>query len=138
MISFKIHIDTDEIVKAIDDKMNEIVDDIFANSQQIIVNQSIIDEGTLLKSGNVNRQLLDKEIVYSAPYADTIEFGRMPGSMPPISSIEGWLGRKLGIQDEKEKKRIAFAIARDIERNGTEPRPFLQPAIEQTKAKMKR
>lgn len=135
MAGFKIHIDKNELLKVIDSKMDEIVDDIFANSQQNIVNNSIIDEGTLLKSGNINRQFLNKQIVYSVPYADTIEYGRLPGSMPPIESIKGWVRRKLGINDDKEITRIAWAISKDIEKNGTQPRPFLTPAIDSARIK---
>lgn len=135
MVDFKIHINSDDIIKAIDEKMDEIVDDIFAKSQSNIVDKKIIDEGTLLKSGNINRDLLSKQIVYSVPYADSIEFGRLPGSMPPVEPIKNWVRRKLRITDDKRVNSIAWAISQDIKINGTEPRPFLGPAIEAVRLK---
>jgi len=132
-MQYQIHINQDEILKAIDKKMDKLAEDIFSKSQSNIIDQGIIDEGTLLKTGNINRGFLNKKIVYPVPYADEIEFGRTPGSMPSISSLTGWVTRKLGITDIKKAKTIAFVIARDIKRNGQRPRPFLSPAIEAVK-----
>lgn len=123
------------LIEAIDSKMDEVMDFVFAESQSNIVNKQIIDEGTLLKSGNVNRQLLNKTITYSVPYADEIEFGRLPGNMPPIEPIKGWVRRKLQIKDEIEVNRRAELIVKDIEKNGQDARPFLQPALEMAKVK---
>lgn len=138
MANFKVEINKQELIKLIDEKLDEIADDIFANSQQNIVDKGIIDEGTLLKTGNVNREELKKTIVYPVPYADTIEFGRMPSDkMPPLESLKAWVKRKGIAVDEKEINSIAWAIAQDIKNNGQEPRPFLGPAIEQTKTRFK-
>ena len=129
MVKASLRIDMEEFEKVLDSVLDGLADDILASSQQKIVDKEIIDEGTLLKSGNINRQFLEKEVVYTVPYADTIEYGRMPGSMPPIQPIKGWVRRNLGILEEQRINKIAWAIARDIEVNGTDPRPFLQPAI---------
>lgn len=137
MVAFKIQVNERDILDAIDARMDEIVDRIFADSQNIIVEKDIIDEGTLLKSGNINRDYLSKEIVYSVPYASVIEFGRTPGTFPPIEPIKQWLLRKLIVADEKEAQRVAFLIARDIKLRGQEPRPFLVPAIERYKKSVK-
>jgi|SRR6056297_359789 len=137
MVEFKLKFDAEDIADAVNDKMDEVVDFIFTNSQQIIVEKGIVDEGSLLKSGNINRNFLDKEIVYTMPYADSIEFGRNPGSMPPVVAINGWVQRKLGIKDDIISRRIAWAIAQDIKKNGTQPRPYLQPAIEAARMKFK-
>ena len=129
MVGFRLQIDEKELLDLFDKQLDAIADFIFTKSQQNIVNKGIVDEGTLLKSGNINRKFLDKQIIYTVPYADSIEFGRIPGTMPPIDPIKGWIRRKLGIRDEKEVNNIAWAIALDIKRNGTTPRPFLTPAI---------
>jgi hypothetical protein len=133
MAAFKLSVNKDEILKLIDEKLDEIADEIFANSQQNIVDKQIVDEGTLLKSGNINRSFLNKTIIYNTPYADSIEYGRLPGSMPPVESIKGWVKRKGIANDEKDINRISWAIAQDIKKNGTEPRPFLEPAVEKVK-----
>lgn len=130
MASLKIKVDADELGKVINEYMDDLVDFIFQNSQENIVDKNIIDEGTLLKSGNVQRKFLEKSIVYPVPWADSTEFGRLPGSHPPVDPIKEWVKRKLGVKDEKQASKIAWAIAKDIEKNGLMPRPYLQPAIE--------
>ena len=137
MAILKLKVDSNSLSEAIDKQLDEVADFIFQKSQENIVNKSIIDEGTLLKSGNINRKPFNKEIIYPVIYADSIEFGRIPGSMPPIEPIMNWIRRKLGISDEKEVRRIAFAISTDIKTNGLFPRPFLGPAIESAKAQFK-
>lgn len=136
-MNFKIHIDERELLDAIDRKMDEIAEDIFAKSQQNIVDKGIIDEGTLLKTGNLNREYLSKTITYPMPYSESIEFGRLPGSMPPVEPLQAWIKRKMSITDDAESNRVAWAIAIDIKKNGIEPRPFLGPAIESVKNKLK-
>ena len=80
---------------------------------------------------------MEKEIVYTANYADVIEFGRLPGTQPPVDALKGWVRRKGFAKDEKEVSRIAWAIATDIKKNGLMPRPFLSPAVESAKAKLR-
>jgi len=137
MVGTSISIDSKELEKVIDDQMDDIIDFIFAQSQQNIVSKNIVDEGTLLKSGIIQRNFLNKKIIYSAPYSDSIEFGRLPGSMPPVAPIKGWVQRKLGVRNDKEAKSIAWAIATDLKKNGTSPRPFLQPAIDLARTRLK-
>lgn len=134
-MTFKL--DDDKLLKAIDSKLDEMTDSIFANSQNIIVQKNIIDEGTLLKSGDIKRDFLNKEISYGVSYASDIEFGRSPGTMPPIEPIKDWVRRKGLVKTEAGINRFAYNIIKDIERNGQEPRPFLTPAIESEKAKFK-
>jgi hypothetical protein len=70
---------------------------------------------------------------------EVIESGRAPGRFPPISVIEAWAGRKLGAIDPKNRRSIAFLIARKIATEGI-PGKFvfkntfqeMQPLIEQT------
>ncbi len=116
------------ILKEADAYLDEIADFIFTESQENIVKKGAIDEGTLLKSGNINRKFLEKEIVYSAPYAAFVEFGTEP-HMPPVEPLEQWAKRKLG------QEGIGWAIAKKIAKEGTEPKPFLRPAIDAAKAK---
>jgi len=125
----------DELNKYI---LDEVAEEIFNQSQQNIVDESIIDEGTLLKSGSLNFVSTNKmQISYDAVHADIVEFGRLPGKMPPIgdenTGIQGWVRRKLGIKDPKESRQIAWAIATDIKKNGLIPRPYLTPALEKVK-----
>ncbi|HEX7090639.1 MAG TPA: HK97 gp10 family phage protein [Longimicrobiales bacterium] len=76
---------------------------------------------------------LEARIGTNLVYARAIEFGLPPGylrRMPPVDAIAGWVRRKLGVRDREEARSIAFAIARKIQRSGTEPQPYLFPAAE--------
>lgn len=72
-------------------------------------------------------------LAYDAIHARPVEFGTEP-HMPPVEAIEGWVRRRLGEKDRKKANRIAWAIAIDIKKNGSQPRPFLRPAIDTGKA----
>lgn len=48
--------------------------------------------------------------------------GRAGGSMPPIAPLQQWVGAKFGIYG-KEGRSIAFAVAKKIEREGTDYYP---------------
>jgi len=67
------------------------------------------------------------EIEYGTPaeYAEPIEYGRRPGSMPPVAAIAEWVLSKpsFGVSDEKEALRIAYPIARAIARRGYKDHP---------------
>lgn len=135
MAGITISISDKEFEDFLEEELEIAAEEIFANSQDIIIQNNIVDEGTLLKSGTINKFQLRREIVYAVPYADIIEYGRIPGSMPPLEPIMNWVKRKLRVTNENEVKRIANLIRWDIYQNGTEPRPFLQPAIEKYLAK---
>ena len=133
----KIKLTNDELAKAVDEKLSEIALFVFNESQQNIINKGLVDQGTLLSSGRIEDQFLKKRIVYNVPYADAIEYGRLPGSQPPVEPIKGWIRRKGIAGDDKEVNKIAWAIAKDLKKNGTTPRPFLVPSIEAAKIRFK-
>lgn len=138
MVGLKLKLDSGNLRKSINEFLGEIGDAVLQKSQENIVNHEIIDEGTLLKTGEVKKEDLKVSVIYPLPYADSIEFGRLPGSMPPVSSIQGWVKRKLNIKDDKESRSVAWAIASDIKKKGTNPRPFLGPAIDDVSKELKR
>jgi len=127
----------DTVLKAVDKEMDKIADRVFEISQNNLVRDEKIDTSTLLKTANVNRDFLEKEVVYPASYASDVEFGRSAGTMPPIAPLQKWVRRKLGVSDEKQARSLAFAIALSIKRRGIAASPYLRPAIEQTAAEMK-
>lgn len=53
-------------------------------------------------------------------YAEYVELGTRP-HMPPIQPLEDWVEAKLNITDPREKRSVAFLIARKISRVGTKP-----------------
>lgn len=60
--------------------------------------------------------------------------GRGPGGMPPLQPIMDWMKKK-GLQPTLGKSKLgyAFAIAKNIAKNGTNPRPkpFIQKSFTQ-------
>lgn len=127
------------MIKGINDKLDElmdkIVDYIFTKSQENIIKNKSVDTGFMLRSGNINRQYLKKEIVYSAPYSAHIEYGVKP-HMPPVEALYNWVRRKLGLSDKKARK-VVWAIAMKIKKKGLPPKPFIRPAIEEARRKFK-
>ena len=121
----------DVILEEIDKVLDDFIDRVFQLSQENLIRDGKADTGLLLKSGNINRSFLDKEIVYTAPHAEPIEYGRTPGTMPPYHVLIGWVRRKLKIHDIKEARSVAFAVAMAIKQRGMDQSPFLRPAIEQ-------
>ena len=116
---------TEDLLKIIDQEIDRIADEIFAESQRNLVDDEKIDTGNLLKTANVNREFLHKTIIYPAPYADVVEFGRQPGSMPPVSAIAQWAQRH-GISDPE---KTAWAIANAIKARGIKPTFYLTDAV---------
>lgn len=51
-------------------------------------------------------------------YAVYVETGTRP-HFPPIEPLEDWVQQKLGIEDERERRSVAFLIARKISVKGT-------------------
>lgn len=122
---------TEEILAKADAKLNEMADFIFSKSQENIHRDKIDNTGHLATTANVNRRFLVKEIVYPAPYAAPVEFGTDP-HMPPVKPLQKWAKKKLGLS-EKEAKKVGWGVAMKIKKEGTEPKPFLRPAVEEAK-----
>ena len=58
--------------------------------------------------------------VLGAEYIEMLNKGRGNGKRPPISALQKWVQSKLKISDKKEALSVAFAVAKKIEREGTE------------------
>jgi hypothetical protein len=54
-----------------------------------------------------------------------------------VEAIKDWVGRKGLAQDEKELNAIGWAIAMKIKAEGTDPHPFLRPALNEALLKFK-
>lgn len=70
---------------------------------------------------NEEQRLSDRVIGAVAsplPYAEYRELGTRP-HFPPVEPLEDWVQAKLGIDDEGERRNVAFLIARKISRVGT-------------------
>ena len=127
----------DVILKELDEQMDLFADRIFELSQQRLVDDGKIDTGTMFKTANIERKFLEKTIVYPALYADVIEFGRHPGTMPPVKPLIKWVQRKLGITNIKKARNVAWAIATEIKKRGLEGIMFLDQSVEQATSELK-
>lgn len=117
------------ILEEVDKQLQSFANKIFQYSQEYLIEQGKVDTGILHKTANINRGFLEAEIVYPALYADFVHNGRAVGSMPPVKPIQAWVKRKLGVTNEAENKRVAFAIAMAIKQRGILPCPYLQQAV---------
>lgn len=122
----------DALMNEIDKQMDVITAEIFAKTQQNLIDDGKIDTGALLQTGNMDLSgFLHKKIIYPASHAEVVNYGRQPGAaMPPVDALVTWVRRKLQITDEKEIRSTAFAIAKAIEKRGITPTFFIENAID--------
>lgn len=70
-------------------------------------------------------------------YGFFVEHGRKPGRMPPREALDLWIRRKVG-RDPGERlsggRTLRDAILSGIAKRGTVAKPFLAPALEQSRA----
>lgn len=89
----------------------------------------IFDQGFLMRSCTGPFWEGDTvKLVYDAPYAFFVEFGTDPHPVSHKHFIK-WAMRKLRISNKKKAVSVAYAVAKTIEKYGTDPHPFLRPAI---------
>jgi hypothetical protein len=60
--------------------------------------------------------------IWGMDYTYFLQNGRAPGAMPPVSALIPWVSSKLG-KGGREGVSIAWAIAKKIQREGTEYYP---------------
>ena len=88
-----------------------------------IVGRTPVNTGFLRQSfGSTQRRTpmgIEGEVRSIATYAAPVEFGRLPGRMPPVDAIKYWVRRKLGITGDREARSAAYVIARAIGKRGT-------------------
>lgn len=65
-------------------------------------------------------------------YAMAVEMGRRPGKWIPIEPLQLWVKRKLGVDNEREAKSIAFAISRKAKMSGIRGKFFVSKTFEAT------
>jgi len=58
-------------------------------------------------------------------YGIFVELGTRP-HFPPVEKLKPWAALKLG------NENLAWAVAKKIAREGTDPQPFMQPAVEES------
>lgn len=79
--------------------------------------------------GVVGSSLKDEE------YPKVMEFGRKPGTMPPVESLVRWVHLKLQPGEGKELS-VAFLVARKIKARGIKGRHFMQKGFDASLGKI--
>lgn len=125
-------VDVSEVLKEVDKFMDDFADSVHLKAQRNLIDDGKIDTANITKTSHVIRESFNKSVVFPASYADDIEFGRIPGSMPPVDALVPWVRRKLGVSNEKEARRVAFAIALSIKKRGIDAFPYLRMAVDAT------
>lgn len=121
---------TDVFLDAMDDVMNDFIDRVLELCIQSLIDDGKVDTAQLIKTANVNRGYLVKQLVFPVNYASIVNYGRQANSqMPPPDALENWVRRKLGVPS-KDVKRVAFAIAKSIAERGIQPTFFLENSVE--------
>lgn len=85
-----------------------------------------VDRGELKASVTTVRHPDGANVEVQAPHAAIIEDGTRP-FRPPLAPLIAWASRKFGA-NEREAKRIAWAVADKIASNGIAPRHYFEKA----------
>ncbi len=115
---------SEELLRDIDAGLDDVADAILAKATEFVP----VDQGMLKKSLHTENEFLHKEVVADSPYAAYVEFGTSP-HFPPPDALIGWAKRTMGLKDD-EAKKVGWAIARKIAREGTPSQPFMKPATD--------
>lgn len=144
---------TSQMLIALDKGLNDTADLVAKVSNEKVKDKDTgsYDTGALAKSQIVNKDVkYSKEVGYTAPYSSFIEFGTRP-HFPPVMRLYEWALRqrgKLGLKRGeiihtkndgfvyKDIWNFAWAISRHIAEEGSDPKPFFRPAIEEGRDKM--
>jgi hypothetical protein len=117
----------------------DLMSEIFSKSQDNIVANGTSNTGFLLRSGIP--PFFEGNMItfkYTAPHTTAIEFGLEAGHFIPKdvvnNELTSWVIKKLG-KRKKEANSIAWAIAVKIRKEGTDPQPFIIPAVNMITAK---
>jgi hypothetical protein len=120
--------------------LNEYGERIKDQMVENLFNNKSFNTGTLAKSitSTVDDKSLTATIAVNQWYGITVEdgIGRKAGRMPPIIPIQNWIRKKnLRPKAGATVEQFAWAIAKNIAKKGTnpKPKPFAAPAVKQVK-----
>lgn len=111
--------------KEIGKQMQEAVEKSAFEIERDAASEAPVDRGKLRNSINTEVGALTAKVSVGAEYGIFVEEGRKPGGFPPLDPIRKWSQRH-GIENW-------FAVARKIAREGTDPQPFFEPAIDENR-----
>lgn len=102
------------------------------------------DTGALINSISVSTKVNGNDFIISMTLEDYwkyIEYGRQPGSFPPVDKLVSWVERKIPnpnpIPSQNNRiptpNQIAYLVGRKIFEQGIEAKPYLQETIDEIK-----
>ena len=121
--------------------LNEFGDAFIQNARDNLQSNGSIATGELYDSFEKIVEIGDdwfKVSVSLADYWKYVENGRGPGKYPPPDAIRNWIEVKpvtpqAGVDGKVPSvEQLTFLISRKIAEEGTDPKPFFEPAKEQT------
>jgi hypothetical protein len=113
---------------------NDMIDDIIDDLNKGDKNASM-QLAKSLKSQVSESNTLVSVRFKAKSYWKFVDKGRKPGTRPPIGPLQRWARVKLGASEE-DSKRMAFAIAKNIEKNGIKPTNIFTNNINKFKKKI--
>ena len=134
-----------QIQKDISQILESLARNFVQKVQSNIIKQRAVDRGILLRSFRIQRpDPLTRKVVSTARHAPAVEWGRPPGRLPPVDVIQEWVIRKGVMRGAKQLSlrtrrrrlrttplgwRVAWAVAKKIQKRGIRERPYWRPAI---------
>lgn len=113
---------------------NDMIDDIIDDLNKSDKNASM-QLAKSLKSQVSESNTLVSVRFKAKSYWKFVDKGRKSGTRPPIGPLQRWARVKLGASEE-DSKRMAFAIAKNIEKNGIKPTNIFTNNINKFKKKI--
>ena len=128
----EIEFNEQELRKVLDEIIKEIADKLAETIRRNITKMGAVASGYMLRSVYVRKvDDAEYEVGVEAPYSIYVEYGTKPRErMPPVEAIKNWLITKFRMS-EREASKAAWAIAKKIQKEGTEPKPFFRSAIDE-------
>ena len=114
--------DLEDLEWIIEDEVYLTMQIALATFHQAVAVETPVNTGAL--RGSLTQEIdgeslsLTGKIATPVLYGKYVEYGRLPGKMPPVGAIEYWVIRKLKIVPP-ESRTVAFLIARHIGQHGT-------------------
>ena len=114
--------------------MQEVGLDTVQTMKDILTRKNAVATGTLRDTlGAVTvdtNEGLDTQVT-GTDYAIYVDKGRRAGDkMPPVQAIKDWINQRKIRVAGKTTEQLAWAMAKNIAKNGIKARPFIAPSLE--------
>ena len=106
---------------------------IIADAQDNLRSNNINTTGRLSQSGRVQKAGDGYDVGFMSGeknYAGAVEYGRVPGRMPPPDAMAQYVYKKHHLSDRRRARAWGWALAKSIGAHGTKPHPYFAPAVE--------